>query len=288
MSSTEYSTVSPTSSSTTEYSTITTNSEIYTITSLNPQNSQDSHEQPVNELNSSEYNNKLHTLEFFLKQVDPENWSFFCNVFSACNFTVNDIMIMKCCQLSAIMYAKDMFLAVRFWNKLDNFKQSNMAYIQSTTEQPIPDLSCDENIKLLNIIDWGIKEGLRGAIFLKGLFGSNTCQGLLSSRQSDLTNIILRFVNDQNLKASDQLFLNLADQIAENYPGESKEAYYKITVVNNSTTKTGKLYNKKYNINRKKPTEKNGSQNISENTIKSLFFLFEPGKFILLKSFFKK
>lgn len=228
--------------------------------------------QPPFNLSNQTETTVVSELAQFLFEVYPENWNLFFTAFSAVNFTVDDILIMKCCQLTPLFYTKDMVYVVRFWNKLENFKlNSNCSKATVVIQDTL-------SLKLLDILTWGIQKEIRGAIILKGLFSSNTCKGLSKTSQSDITNIIIRYLVEHNVDLTDDVLKDMAFQIDSSYNGESQESYFSLTTINNKTLKTGRLVNKKYNIKRGTTEAKVEPTAISKNTIVSLFSEFCPGK----------
>lgn len=216
-------------------------------------------------------------LSDFLQQVDPENWVFIHGIFAHYGFTVNDIYLMTCCQLTAITLPNDMVYITRFWNKLVQFKKSN-ASISSTNA--IVETS---NIDLLRILQWAVENDMKGSKVLKGLYSSNNKKGLTGNDRVDLAHIILSYLKEHEVPSDDQILTQLAEEIMQYFKGEDKDAYFSVKKINNRTVKSGKLFNKKYNIRRPQKSNKPSKQPIENDhiyTIMSIFSSLDSGNII--------
>lgn len=213
----------------------------------------------------------------FLQKVDPENCQFIYGVLTYYSFTKKDVLMMKCCQLTALATPRDMVYFVRFWDKLTRYKNNSPPITEHTIEDVF-------DIKLVDILTWAVEKEIKGAITLKGLFGSKSSNGLSGTSQIDLTQIIISYLMEKRIKITDEILEELACQIKDNFKGESKDAYFKITKLNNRTVKTGKLQNKRYNIKREKTVTaiKPSKDDEIIDTIMSVFTSIESGKSIYI------
>lgn len=117
----------------------------------------------------------------FLRKVDPENYLFIHGIFQFYNFTVEDVQMMTCCQLTAIVLPKDMVYIVRFWNKLVEFKKCNATVPRNRATVDMT------NVTLINILNWAVEKDMKGSVILKGSFSSNITKCLNGTNQMDLT-----------------------------------------------------------------------------------------------------
>lgn len=187
---------------------------------------------------------------------------------------------MTCCQLTPLVYPKDMVYVTRFWDKLLRYKQAATL----NTIKAIPIQVDINNIQLKDVLNWAMGKNLNGSVILNGLFNSTSNLGLSTINQKNLTSIILNYFNDSDVDITDKLLDDMATQISINYKGENKDVYYKVVKVNDRITKKGKLVNKKYNIRRQKVTKtqnSGGPESVMNDTIVSIFTSIESGKRVL-------
>lgn len=210
----------------------------------------------------------------FLHQIDPENCEFFLGLFHYFKFEVSDVMLMKCCQLTPLVDINHMVKAVRFWDKLEHFKKMNPSYMTVNYKQTINPASPNN---LIDILTWAVSSNIKGASVLKGLFASLTLKGLTKPGQTEITNIVIKYLKEHNIEITDDILENMAGQLEQYYRGESKDTYFKVEERNGRTYKSGKLWNKKYNAKRDKTVATNKATDEKADTIMSIFSSFDSG-----------
>lgn len=246
---------------------------------------------PVHSLSSEQSNPSVSTqlendiimddLAIFLKNIDNENWKFFHGLFIFYGFTTEDILILKCCQLTSMVDTKYMLWAVRFWNKLSTYLSisKNLGEPHSSNSLIMNSYEKNSEICLKQILEWGQKVDMKGVNILMGLFNSPHCKNLSNNNRNELTNIIICFLNEHKIESKDEILANLAMQIQNKFKGETKETYFVSCIIGNKVIKKGKLKNRKYNINRSKQNQnENFNSDNTESTLVSLFGSICSGK----------